>query len=579
MNPVEILGKIIEISHSNLEANSRISAILNIISQEMGFEEVIVFTYEKDKRLTSSYMNRKSTLFKIFSAYRCHIGEGIIGSVAQKRMPQSFTKRDVPLRLGCLFYPELDDHLERFKSFLFQPITDDSFLYGVLFLASASKELIQDHEKILTSIIAREIGGVLQVHKLHVSSKRKINELATLSELGKLLTSHVELPLLFQTIGLIVTKATEATFFTIRLEHKFLLNGPERFSYGDVEPFIKDYILKLENEVWIQKKTLSIRNIMPVLPEMLNGYAIYSTPIISRDGVIGTVTICGTKNRMGFTFEEDGQGLINNIANYITNGVENTILTSKLRELIKELNKAQKRAIEQEKLKSLGEMTANIAHEIKNPLVVIGGFANRLLKKAKLTHGESRYAEIIVKEVARLESILNVVLRFAKEDESAPCKPCNINACLDEIVYLFNADPGWEKVQIEKEYDCNLPPVVCDIEQVKQVIINIMLNAYEAMFGEGKIHIKTGRCEKEPDRFLTISITDTGGGIDPAIIDNIFNPFFTTKEKGTGLGLAISNKIINNLRGKIEIINKVGQGATFSVYLPLKNGDYKEELI
>jgi signal transduction histidine kinase len=104
------------------------------------------------------------------------------------------------------------------------------------------------------------------------------------------------------------------------------------------------------------------------------------------------------------------------------------------------------------------------------------------------------------------------------------------------------------------------------------------MNAYEAMNGRGKLTIKTAAVSLNNQPFVSISITDTGGGINPAVIDNIFNPFFTTKERGTGLGLAISNKIINNHRGHIDIENSVGKGVTFIVYLPLKN-TIKEEFL
>jgi len=104
------------------------------------------------------------------------------------------------------------------------------------------------------------------------------------------------------------------------------------------------------------------------------------------------------------------------------------------------------------------------------------------------------------------------------------------------------------------------------------------MNAYEAMNGRGKLTIKTTTASFNNNPFVSISITDTGGGINPAFIDNIFNPFFTTKERGTGLGLAISNKIINNHNGHIDIENTVGRGVTFIVYLPLKN-NIKEEFL
>jgi signal transduction protein with GAF and PtsI domain len=181
MNPIDVLGKIIAISHSNLEIASRINAILNIIAQDMPFGEAIVYTLDTDKRLTCRHKNDKSTLFHLLNEYRSHIGEGIVGSVAQKRMPQYFTIKDVPPRLGCLFYPDLDGSIEKYKAFSFLPLSDDSYLYGVLFVGSSSKERLNDSEKVFLSMVAREIGGILRSNQLIISSKKRISELATLS--------------------------------------------------------------------------------------------------------------------------------------------------------------------------------------------------------------------------------------------------------------------------------------------------------------------------------------------------------------------------------------------------------------
>lgn len=222
-------------------------------------------------------------------------------------------------------------------------------------------------------------------------------------------------------------------------------------------------------------------------------------------------------------------------------------------------------------------MTANIAHEIKNPLVIIGGFAKRLAKKMQNEHTEDKYIDIILKEVSRLETILNEILNYVKEGPSIS-ETCAINDFLDEILYLLSTDTSWEHVAVVKRFDASLPLIPCDSQQLKQVFINILMNACEAMNGRGKITIKTARASHNNHPFINVSITDTGGGINPAVIDNIFNPFFTTKEKGTGLGLAISNKIITNHRGHIDIENTVGKGVTFIVYLPLEN-NIKEEFI
>ena len=577
MNPFELLGKIIEISHSNLELASRIGSILNIISRDMECEEVIVYTFDKDKRLTCRYGNSKSTLFNTLNQYRCHIGEGIIGSVAQKRLPQYFTIKDISPRFGCLFYPELDGLIENYRAFSFLPLADDSYIYGVLVLCSVSRETLQDSEKILLSMLSREIGGILRSFELILSSKKRISELAMLSELGKILISNVEPYELLKNLALIIAKSLNASFVTIKLEYTLLKLDSQRFTYGVIDSSVKDYLEQLEQSAIKLLRAVSFKNSASDQFEGPLKFNLFSAPITSKNRVLGTITICGEKTTQPYTLEEDGQYIINTIANYISSGLENTLLNTRLRDVVRELTDAQKRLIEQEKFRSLGEMTANIAHEIKNPLVIIGGFAKRLAKKMQNEHTEDKYIDIILKEVSRLETILNEILNYVKESPSIS-ETCIINDFLDEILYLLSTDTSWEQIAITKHFDTTLPPIPCDSQQLKQVFINIFMNACEAMNGRGKLTIKTTRTSYNNQPFVSVSITDTGGGINPAVIDNIFNPFFTTKERGTGLGLAISNKIITNHRGHIDVENTVGKGVTFIVYLPLKNNT-KEEFL
>ncbi|MDD5008919.1 MAG: ATP-binding protein [Syntrophorhabdaceae bacterium] len=578
MNPVDLLGKIIEISHSNLELTSRINSILNIISRDMYCEEVIIYTFDKDKRLTCRFANQKSVLFKILNQYRCHVGEGVVGSVAQKRSPLFYTMRDIPSRFGCLFYPELDGKLENYKAFAFLPLADDSYLYGVLVLSAVSKDALHDTEKIFLSILSREIGGILRSYELILSSKKRISELATLSELGKVLTSNAEPHELLKNIALIIAKSLNATFVTIKLGYALLKLDVHRFTYGVIDPSVQDHVGELEETAARLLRAVSMKDCSPDEYENSFRFSLFSAPVVSKNRVLGTLTICGEKTGQNYALGEDGQYLINTIANYISSGLENTLLNTRLRDAVRELSDAQKRLIEQEKFRSLGEMTANIAHEIKNPLVIIGGFTKRLARKVDLDRTENKYISIILNEVTRLESILNEVLNYVKETPLLT-ETCDINDYLDEILYLITSDVSWEEIKIAKTYDPALPPVACDSQQLKQVLINILINAHEAMHGRGTITIQTKQATYESKPFVAISITDTGGGIDPAIIDNVFNPFFTTKERGTGLGLAISNKIIMNHKGHINVENIAGKGVTFTMYLPVKNHTTKEEFL
>ena len=578
MHPIDILGKIIAISHSNLEIASRINAILNIITQDMPFDEAIVYTLDTDKKLTCRYKNDKSVLFPLLNEYRSHIGEGIVGSVAQKRIPQGFTFKDVPPRLGCLFYPDLDGYIQKYRAFHFIPISDDSYLYGVLFICASSMERLNKPHNAFLSMVAREIGGILRSNQLLISSKKRISELATLSELGRVLASSSIPHDILNSITFIIAKALNAAFVTVRLSHSFLKIDSQRFTYGEIGSESKEIIKKLEMEVKNQEKTVSLKDLDTEGYRNTTSTSLYSAPLTSKGRFLGTVTIGGPITQSGSVMEGNGRYLIETIANYISSGLENTLLTTKLKDVLKELNSAQERLVEQETFRNLGEMTANIAHEIKNPLVIIGGFTKRLARKTRLDLTENRYIEIILKEVARLEAILDEVLNYVKESPMV-IKDSKISDFIDELVFLFTSDSAWEKIEITREYANNISFIPCDDQQIKQVLINILMNAHDAMQGSGKIVIQTGLKIINDRPFASISISDTGGGIDPAIIDNIFNPFFTTKDGGTGLGLAISNKIVLNHGGYIQIHNLIGKGATFIVHLPIKNTTIREERI
>lgn len=573
MDYVKILAKIIDISHSNLEIAARLNAILNIISSALQFDEALIYTLDKDKRLTCRYVNRDGHLLDLLSDYRCHVGEGVVGTVAQKRTPLFFTIHDVPPRFGCLFYSKLDIFTDRYRVFAFYPLADDSFLYGVLLLCSSKKEAISEQDRFILSVASRELGGILRTYDLHLSSKRRISELATLSELGKVLTSTSEPHIILNSIALITSKALNAGFSTIRLQYTFLKLDVPRFTSGSIEPTVEEQVHILENQALRSKQPASLLH-LALPPGNSIHYSIYAVPIISRERVLGTITL-GRRRDPHTVATDDDQYLISTIANYISSGLENTLLNIKLRDVLKELGDAQRRLIEHEKLRSLGEMTANIAHEIKNPLVIIGGFTKRLAKKVQLDEREHRYIDIILKEVVRLESILTEILSYVKETPLL-LETCDTNALLDELLYLLASDKTWESIKIVKQYEESSPTIICDVQQIKQVLINILMNAFDAMNGKGTITVRTESVLYRDRPFVAVSLSDTGGGIDPALLDNIFNPFFTTKDRGSGLGLAISNKIVMHHNGHIEVNNKAGEGVTFTVYLPANSTLLKE---
>ncbi|MBN2468003.1 MAG: GAF domain-containing protein [Deltaproteobacteria bacterium] len=285
----------------------------------------------------------------------------------------------------------------------------------------------------------------------------------------------------------------------------------------------------------------------------------YATvPIISKGQAIGVIMVDNIYNQKPVS--DDDMKLLTIFASEAGMAIENSRLYENLERAHQELKEVQGKLIHNEKLVALGEMAATIAHEIKTPLVSIGGFARRL--HHSLHAGvEKKYAEIITKEVSRLEEILDGILTFCREPDFH-FGLHDVNRILEECLDVFVEEMKGTTVFI-KELDPLVPGVRCDRSQIKQAFINLITNALQAMEGGGELRVKSSYLPV--DNYVVVEIRDSGNGIDPEILGNIFNPFFSTKDSGVGLGLAITHKIITHHQGTILVKNNPGQGTTFLV--------------
>jgi PAS domain S-box-containing protein len=229
---------------------------------------------------------------------------------------------------------------------------------------------------------------------------------------------------------------------------------------------------------------------------------------------------------------------------------------------VTELRTLRERVIHSERMAALGELAARVAHEIRNPLISIGGFARRLEKK--LTDDTREYARIIVNEVSRLENILKEILGFVKSSKIVK-RSLNINDLLNNIIDFISPETHEKQNRIVNELSEKPLMTIIDHDRIKEAILNIITNALQAT-DHGTITIKT----RQEDNEAVIELSDTGCGIKQEDIKSIFNPFFTTKSQGTGLGLAVTHKIIQEHNGKIKVESVWGGGTAFRIYLPLE---------
>ena len=249
---------------------------------------------------------------------------------------------------------------------------------------------------------------------------------------------------------------------------------------------------------------------------------------------------------------------------------DNLYFTGIIRD-ITEYKEMEDRVLHTERLAAVGNTVTHIAHEIKNPLLIIGGFARQLLKVPGLDDKSRHKLSIIAEEVSQLEEMVAEMREFVRRPP-AQKRPGQLGAALTAALELFQDTFAEHRVTVRRVEETPLPPVTFDPKQVHQVLINLLKNALEAMPQGGEITI-TSRVKGAN---AEISVTDTGEGMSPEVAGNIFQPYFTTKEKGTGLGLAICQGIISDHGGVISVDSTPGQGTTFTIQLPLEEAPVAE---
>jgi two-component system NtrC family sensor kinase len=238
-----------------------------------------------------------------------------------------------------------------------------------------------------------------------------------------------------------------------------------------------------------------------------------------------------------------------------------------------ELKESQEQLIQAEKLTSLGQLAASIAHEVNNPIAGILIYTQLLMKKMTsdtLTQEKALdYLSRMESELTRTGRLVRNLLDFARETRPS-LTLLNLNEVIDRAFSLVAHSAEMEHVNVVEELSPTLPEVMADPDQLRQVLTNLMLNAIQAMPKGGLL---TLRSSIDSDTWAKIEVQDTGVGISPENMSKLFTPFFTTKQevKGVGLGLAVAYGIIQRHQGRIEVQSKEGEGTTFSVYLPLQN--------
>ena len=304
----------------------------------------------------------------------------------------------------------------------------------------------------------------------------------------------------------------------------------------------------------------------PVAMRMAQLEAEVSLPLRSQEGLIGILNLGYRAGKAMYSVEDFDA--LSTLANQAAIAIENARLYDNLKQ-------SQKIIMRTDRLSSLGMLTAGLAHEIRNPLVAIRTFTQLLPERYTDPEFRESFQSLALKEVDRICGLVNDLLSFARP--SVPNVAAeNVNEIVENIVRILETQAKAKGIQIYRSLATDLPKIFIDKEQIKQVSMNIILNALQSIEGEGVVEVSTRLFTKSgSEQFVQIEVRDTGVGIPERDLDNIFNPFFTSKEGGSGLGLSISHQIVQEHGGYIVVESQVDAGTTFYINLPVKEPDLR----
>ncbi|HSH05956.1 MAG TPA: GAF domain-containing protein [Anaerolineae bacterium] len=288
--------------------------------------------------------------------------------------------------------------------------------------------------------------------------------------------------------------------------------------------------------------------------------SILCVPLIVHDQIIGAIELV---NKVDGPFNENDLRLLRAMAGPVATALENARLYQSQSTLIQQLKISQEQLIQSEKLSATGRLAASLAHEINNPLQAIHSCLQLTLQFNLDADSQKQYLQMAVEEVDRLAELVNRILEFSRPSTSEP-KQTNIHHLIQQVLDLTHKYVSYHKWHIKQIFASDIPIIKVIPDQIAQVFLSIILNAFDAMPDSGKLTIQTKLNQDQ----IEISFQDTGVGMSTKMQENIFDPFYTTKKTASGLGLTISYNIIKQHGGTILVQSSIGQGSTFTVCLP-----------
>jgi signal transduction histidine kinase len=422
--------------------------------------------------------------------------------------------------------------------------------------------------------VANQLAVAIENARLYSETRRRAEELGLLHEVGRSLVATLEIERVLEAGVRNLARIVEASDAYLMLtsadgkeleiaavagEHPELLG--RRLSLQPPGGNLASLAIH-RREPLIVEDALASPMVDQDLRSLSGGRGVVAVPLVVRDRAIGAIVITDPRGPRLFTPAEVERAA--SIANQLAAAVENARLYEDLRRSYAELERAQQQIIQGERLAALGELSAVVAHEVRNPLGVIFNSLGSLRRLLRPTGDAKLLLDIVGEEADRLNRIVGDLLDFARPS-TPELRPEPFQRVVEEAIAAALAQRP-AGLQLERELDPGVPQVPMDARLVRQAIVNVAVNAVQAMPRGGRLTVRTRR---EIDAAV-LEIEDTGAGIPDEVRNRMFEPFFTTKASGTGLGLAVVKRIVDGHGGSVTVRSRPGAGTAFALRFPLE---------
>jgi len=570
LGPLLSLAQVSETLLAEVEIERLYELILEVVGRETGADVVsLMLLNERTQELcVEAALGLPAELV---GAATVKVGERIAGWVLEQGEPLLLTDRrpaDRTIRDAM--------RREELSSALCVPLKIKGRVIGVLNAGKTTPESpFDDRDLELLSILASQVAIAIENSRVHEVTRHRTKQLAALNELGRVVISTLDLDevlrLAMHSINeiikaeagslLLLDETTSELVFRISLHGDARQRAPLTLQVGQG---IAGWVVKEGAPLLVRDVSTDPRHYRQASKMFgLECRSILCVPLVIKDHVIGAIELV---NKLDGEFTDEDLELLNSMAATVAVALENARLYTELAEFTRELEKSQAQLVKAEKLAATGKLAASLAHEINNPLQAIQNSLHLVTQRRSLDDSKRQmYLSMAQEEVQRLIDMVQRMLDFYRPSTESQ-ETVDIQEALDDVLTLVGKRIQHGNVVVHRDATAPLPPAQGVANQLKQVFLNIIINAVEAMPTGGDLYIGTAWDEQLGE--LSISFTDTGEGIPLSDLGNIFDPFYTSKPKGTGLGLSVSHGIIERHGGRIEVKSEVGRGSTFTVHLP-----------